>query len=30
MRESMCKLAKIADVVVANKQSTYIDHEQNN
>ena len=28
MRESIVKSAKIADVVIANKQSTYLDHEQ--
>jgi len=28
MRESIGKSAKIADVVIANKQSTYLDHEQ--
>ena len=28
MRESIGKSAKIADVVIGNKQSTYLDHEQ--
>ena len=28
MRESMGQSAKIADAVIANKQSTYLDHEQ--
>ena len=28
MRESIGKLAQIANAVIANKQSTYIDHEQ--
>ena len=28
MCESIGKSAKIADVVIANKESTYLDHEQ--
>ena len=28
MRESIGKSAKIANTVIANKQSTYLDHEQ--
>ena len=28
MHESIGKLAKIADAVIANKQTTYLDHEQ--
>ena len=28
MRESIGRSAKIADAVIANKQSTYLDHEQ--
>ena len=28
MHESIGKSAKIADAVIANKQSTYLDHEQ--
>ena len=28
MRESIDKSAKIANAVIANKQSTYLDHEQ--
>ena len=28
MCESIGKLAKIADAAIANKQSTYLDHEQ--
>ena len=28
MRESIDKSAKIADAVIANKQSIYLDHEQ--
>ena len=28
MRESIGKSAKIADVVIANKKNTYLDHEQ--
>ena len=28
MRESIDKSAKIVDAVIANKQNTYLDHEQ--
>ena len=28
MRESIDKMAKITDAVIANKHSTYLDHEQ--
>ena len=28
MRESIGKSTKIADAAIANKQSTYLDHEQ--
>ena len=28
MREGIGKSVKIADVAIANKQSTYLDHEQ--
>ena len=28
MRDSIGKSAKIADAVIVNKQSTYLDHEQ--
>ena len=30
MRESIGKSAKLADAVIANKQSNYLDHEQDN